>query len=87
MTHLKINIGVMKHRISWAGLVTCVGYGRDVYSVLGGAKLNERENLKEQCVDVRIMLKSVLKKYDGRSWIGLIWLRIRTSGGISWTRL
>jgi len=39
-----------------------VGYASDVYSVLGGGKLNERENLEEQCVDVRIMLKSVLKK-------------------------
>jgi hypothetical protein len=48
----------------------------------GWGKLNERENLEEQCVDVRIMLISILKKYDERVWIGLIWLRIRTGGGL-----
>jgi len=53
-----------------------------VYSVLGGGKLNEREKLEEQCLDVMIMLKSILKKYDGRAWIELIWLRIRTGGGL-----
>jgi hypothetical protein len=29
-----------------------------------------------------IMLKWILKKYDGRVWIGLIWLRIGTNGGL-----
>jgi hypothetical protein len=59
-----------------------VGYGRDVYSVFWvGEKLNERENLEEQCVDVRLMLKSILKKYDGRAWIGLIRLRVGQVAG------
>jgi hypothetical protein len=28
----------------------------------------------------RIILKWFLNKYDGRTWSGLIWVRIRTSG-------
>jgi len=29
-----------------------------------------------------IKLKWVFTKWDGRAWVGLIWLRIRTGGGI-----
>jgi hypothetical protein len=30
----------------------------------------------------RIILKWVLRKYDGRVWIEFIWLRIGTGGGL-----
>jgi hypothetical protein len=30
----------------------------------------------------KIMLKLILKRQDGIRWIGLIWLRIGTSGGL-----
>jgi hypothetical protein len=30
----------------------------------------------------RIILKWILEGYDGGVWTGLIWLRIRTSGGL-----
>jgi len=38
-----------------------------------GGKLNERENLEEQCVDVRIMLKSISKeiRWESVDWIDL----------------
>jgi hypothetical protein len=32
--------------------------------------------------DGRIILKSILKKWDDRMWTGVIWLRIETSGGL-----
>jgi hypothetical protein len=30
----------------------------------------------------RIVLTRILKKYNGREWTGLIWLRMGTSGGL-----
>jgi hypothetical protein len=37
--------------------------------------------MKTLGVDGRI-LKQVLKKLDGRAWIGFIWFKIGTSGGL-----
>jgi len=31
-------------------------------------------------------LKRILQKWAVREWIGLMWLRFRTSGGLLWTR-
>jgi hypothetical protein len=42
--------------------------GRDSSENLGGEE--------------RIILKSTLKKYDGRAWTALLWLRVKRSGGI-----
>jgi hypothetical protein len=33
-------------------------------------------------LDGRIILKWILKKWDGEAWTGLIWLRIGTGGGL-----
>jgi hypothetical protein len=38
------------------------------------------ENLEEEG---RIILKFMLKKFDGKTGTGFIWLRIRTNGGLS----
>ena len=54
---------------------------RDVYRVLLG-NLRERELLEDPGIDGRIILRCVLRKWDGRAWIGLIWLRIGTDDGI-----
>jgi hypothetical protein len=44
--------------------------------------LKESYHLEDLCVDLRTILKLILKKQDGRVWIGLIWLRTGISGGI-----
>jgi hypothetical protein len=42
--------------------------------------LKERYHLDVIVMDGKIILKWILKKYDGRAWTGLIWLRTGTSG-------
>jgi hypothetical protein len=48
--------------------------------------LKERDHMKDTGVDAKIILKWILKAYDGRGWSGLIWLRIGTIGGVFRTR-
>jgi len=48
-------------------------------------KLKERDCLESQDVDGRIMVKLRLRKSGGRMWIGFIWLRIGSRGGVSLT--
>jgi hypothetical protein len=50
------------------------------YRVLVG-KPEEREQLEDLSIDGRIILKWIFKKWEG-TWTGLIWLRIRTRGGL-----
>ena len=42
--------------------------------------LRERDHVEDLGIDERIISLQILKKYDGRIWTGLIWLRIGTSG-------
>jgi hypothetical protein len=56
----------------WARLVACVGGKRHSYSVLVGIPAEER--LEDPCVGERILLKRVLKKWDGRALTGLMGL-------------
>jgi hypothetical protein len=43
----------------------------------------ERDHWEDQDVGGLTILKWILERYDGMVWIGLIWLRIGTSGGLS----
>jgi len=62
---------------------TCCAYStygeRTACRVLVG-NLNEREHLDGPGVDERIILKWVLRKWEG-AWTGLIWLSLGTGGG------
>jgi hypothetical protein len=44
--------------------------------------LKARHYLEGFGVDGRLILESILQKYIGRVWTGLIWLRIGTCGGL-----
>jgi len=56
-------------------------YGRQERCIraFGAEDLGERDDLEDPGVDGVIMLKGVLKKWGGREWTGLIWLRIGTA--------
>jgi hypothetical protein len=57
-----------------------MGKGRGAYMFLVG-RPEGRNHLEDPGVDGRIILKRIFKKWD-RAWIGLIWLRIGTDGGL-----
>ena len=61
------------------------GERRGTYKVLVG-KPEETDHLEDVGVDGKIILKSILKKSFARAWIGLVWLRIGTGGGLMCTR-
>ena len=42
----------------------------------------ETRGKEDQGVDGRIILRSILRKWDVRAWTGLSWLRIGTGGGL-----
>ena len=63
----------------WAGHVAHSARIK-VRSGLGCGNLKERDYLEDLTVEGMI-LKWVLKKQNGRTWTGLIWLSIGISGG------
>jgi hypothetical protein len=54
------------------------GKKKNEYNLLVG-KLKERHQMENLCTDGRIILKVILKYYEGRVRTGLIWLWIGTS--------
>jgi hypothetical protein len=44
--------------------------------------LKERDYLEDLGVDGKVQVKCTLKKTRYRAWIGLIWLRIGTTGSL-----
>jgi len=59
--------------------VACVREKKHTHRFRWGS-LRERDHVEDLGIDERIISLQILKKYDGRIWTGLIWLRIRTSG-------
>jgi hypothetical protein len=57
-----------------------MGKSRGVYKIMMG-NLRERDHLEDPGIDGRIILRCILKKWDGRALPGVIWLRIGTGGG------
>jgi hypothetical protein len=55
---------------------------KEVHAELRWGNLKERDRSEHLGVNGRIVLKWILKKWDGRSWTGLICLRIETDGGL-----
>jgi len=45
--------------------------------------MRERGHLEDPDVDGRIILKWILKKWNGGAGTGMVWLRIGTGGGFS----
>jgi hypothetical protein len=81
-TCLQNNIWVIKlRRMRWAGHVTGIEERsgeerRGACMILMGKEITWKT-----CVDGSIILKWVLKKWDGTSWTESIWLRIGTVSG------
>jgi len=44
-------------------------------------KIRERDHLENPCLDGRIILKGVFRKWAGGAWTGSSWLRIGTGVG------
>ena len=44
--------------------------------------LRDSDHLEDEGLDGKIMLKLILKQWDGETWPGFIWLRIGKGGGI-----
>jgi hypothetical protein len=45
-------------------------------------KASRKQTIRKTDVGRRIILKWILEKQDGVIWIGFIWLRVVTSGGL-----
>jgi hypothetical protein len=54
---------------------------RNAYRILVESQ-KERDRREDLYVSGRIILKYILQKRDGVVWTGLIWMRMRTSGGL-----
>jgi hypothetical protein len=70
---------VKSRRMRWAGHVARMGEERGVHRVLVG-KPEEKRPLDPD-VDVRIILRWMLRKLEGVVGTGWSWLRIGTGGG------
>jgi len=54
----------------------------NVHTGILSGDIRERDHLEDPDVDGRIILSSVLKKWDTETWTGLAWLSIGTGGGL-----
>ena len=71
---------IKSRRMRWAGHVACMEEGRGVHKVLVG-KPEGKNHWGDQDVDGRIILRWILRKWEGVVGTGWSWLRIGTGGG------
>jgi len=71
---------IKSRRVRWTEHVARVGDNGGAYRVLVG-KPERKDHLEEINIDGSIILKCIFKKWDGKAWTELIWLRIGTGGG------
>jgi hypothetical protein len=67
-------------RVRWAGHAVRMGARRNAYRILMGKTEGKRPLGRPKCrweANIKMDLRE-----DGMVWIGLIWLRVRTSGGL-----
>jgi hypothetical protein len=71
----------IKEELDGRGIWHVWGTG-EMYTGFWWEDLMERDHLEDPRVDGRIKLKWIFKKWDGKEWNRLIWLRIGTGGGL-----
>jgi hypothetical protein len=73
--------GIKSGRMRWSGHVACVGESRGAYRVLVGKTEGKRPlgRPRHRWDDI---IKMYLQEVGWGTWIGLIWLRIGTGGGL-----
>jgi hypothetical protein len=71
---------IKKNEMGWE----CGTYGIKGRCIqgFGEADLRDSDHLEDLGVDVRVIVKLILKQWDGEAWPRFIWLRIRKVGGI-----
>ena len=71
---------VKSKRMRWAGHVACIGEGRGVHRFLVRKPEGKRPLGRPRC-RWRIILRWILRKWEGVVGTGWSWLRIGTGGG------
>ena len=72
MISIKINVNCILYTVQ---------FNEEVDTGFWWGNLRERDHLEDPGIDGRIILRPIFRKWDGRIWTGLIWLRIGTGGG------
>jgi hypothetical protein len=81
MEKTKFYSGEKSVRMRWAAHVARMIERRGAYTVLVGRSEGKRP-LQNLGVDGCVILKWILKKWNGEAWTGFFWLRIGKGGGI-----